>query len=162
MKLLGRIVVLSSALVGIVHADQAGLRVHFAGENRTFTPAELARMPHTTVTAYDGHEKKSHSYSGVAVHDLLTSVGVPSGEKFRGRDLALVVLAKAQDGYTVAFALAEFDANFSDRSILLVDRQDGAPNPPGIGPLRLVAPGDKRPARWTRMLTELDVVPAAP
>jgi DMSO/TMAO reductase YedYZ molybdopterin-dependent catalytic subunit len=57
------------------------------------------------------------------------------------------------------FALAEFEDAFNSRTILLVDRQDGQPLPEAIGPLRLVVPGDKRPARWARMVTSLEVVP---
>ena len=63
-----------------------------------------------------------------------------------------------RDNYEVAYALAEFDEAFSDRTILLVDRQDGQPLFPGTGPVRLLLPGDKRPARWARMVSSLEIV----
>ncbi|MGH7995422.1 MAG: hypothetical protein ACREFX_03620 [Opitutaceae bacterium] len=59
------------------------------------------------------------------------------------------------------FAVSEFDGAFGNRTILLVDRQAGRPLAPGEGPWRLVCPGDKRPARWARMVIELDVIGAA-
>jgi len=89
---------------------------------------------------------------------LLARVDAPSGEKLRGPALRLVVIARALDNYEVAYALAEFDGAFNDRTILLVDRQDGQPLGAGMGPLRLLVPGDKRPARWTRMITSLDII----
>ena len=141
-------------------ADTPYLRLSFAGRTETLTEAQFAALPHESVRAFDAHEKTAHVYSGVPVRALLAPLGVPFGEKLRGRSLRLVVLVRARDGYAVAYALAEFDPAFSDRTILLVDRQDGLPLYPGQGPLRIVAPGDKRPARWIRMVTSLDVVGA--
>jgi hypothetical protein len=68
------------------------------------------------------------------------------------------VLAHCRDHYDIVFALAEFDDAFNGRTILLVDRQDGQPLADTAGPLRLVVPGEKRPARWARMVTSLEVV----
>jgi DMSO/TMAO reductase YedYZ molybdopterin-dependent catalytic subunit len=130
----------------------------YAGKTIDLSAAEVATLPHQSVTAVDGHDKKSHVYVGVPLRTLLARVGVPAGEKLRGPALRLVVIARARDGYGVAYALAEFDQAFSDRTILLVDRQDGQPLPPNIGPWRIVAPGDQRPARWARMITALEVV----
>jgi hypothetical protein len=58
----------------------------------------------------------------------------------------------------VVYALAEFDEAFNGRTILLVDREDGHVLGDGMGPVRIVVPGDKRPARWARMVTSLDVL----
>ena len=114
-------------------------------------------MAHREVTAYDAHEKRSHTYSGVPVRDLLARAGVEFGEKLRGRGLRLAVLVRCRDHYDVVFALAEFDDAFNGRTILLADLEDGKPLPPAQGPLRLVVPGDKRVARWARMVTSLEV-----
>jgi len=139
-------------------ADVASLRLSYAGKTVQLSAADVAGLPHQDVTAVDGHDKKAHVYSGVPLRTVLARVGVPSGEKLRGPFLRLVVIARAADGYAVAYALAEFDEALSDRTILLVDRQDGRPLVPNTGPWRIVAPGDKRPARWARMVTALDVV----
>ncbi len=142
-------------------ADDVVLTVSFAANSLKLTAAELAALPHVETSTVDGHEKKSHTYSGVPVRDLLAKVGVPFGEKLRGKALRMVVVARTRDNYAVVYAVAEFDEAFSDRTVLLVDRQDGQPLGAGAGPVRIVAPGDKRPARWARMVVSLDVVSLA-
>jgi hypothetical protein len=139
-------------------AAEPALAVTAPGKTITFTLAEFQALPHVEVDAFDAHEKKTHRYSGVPVRALLTQAGVPSGEAVRGPVLREAVVSHAADGYAIIFALAEFDEAFSDRTILLVDREDGQPLPDGAGPLRIIAPGDKRPARWARMVKSLEVV----
>ena len=139
-------------------ADPA-LKVSAPGQSLAFTAQEFAALPHTEISAFNPHEKKEHRYSGVPVHDLLARVGVPFGEKLRGAALRLAVIVHSKDGYTTLFAVAEFDELLSNRTILLVDGEDGAPLPPNLGPLFIVAPGDKRAARWARMVTSIEVVP---
>ena len=68
---------------------------------------------------------------------------------------------EASDGYRADFALAELDPDFSDKMILLADRRDGKPMAEPVGPLRLIAPDDKRPARWVRMVESVAVQQAA-
>jgi DMSO/TMAO reductase YedYZ molybdopterin-dependent catalytic subunit len=152
--ILGCLVLCASALRG---ADPL-LTITFAGKTTTFGEADLAAAAHQEATAFDFHEKKNHVYGGVPVRDLLTRAGVEFGEKLRGKGLRQVVIAHCRDHYDIVFALAEFDDAFNSRTILLVDRQDGQPLPEGQGPVRLVVPGDKRPARWARMVTSLEVV----
>jgi hypothetical protein len=134
------------------------LKVSTADTTLTFTQAEFQMLPHVTIKAYNAHEKAEHEYSGVPMHYLLAKAGAPLGERLRGPSLRLAVIAKALDGYATLYALAEFDDSFSDRVILLVDTEDGKPLGEGSGPLRIVAPGDKRPARWARMVKSLEVV----
>ena len=71
-----------------------------------------------------------------------------------------VLVVGAIDGYKVAFALAEIDPAFATREIVLADRRDGKPLDDKEGPLRVVAPGDKRPARWVRQVITLRIVAA--
>ena len=147
-----------AALLPAARGDEAVLTVSYAGKSVSFTAADLAAMPHQTISALDGHDKKTHEYTGVPAKEVLARVNVPSGEKLRGPSLRLIVIAHTKDNYEVAYALAEFDEAFSDRTILLVDRQDGQPLLPATGPLRLLLPGDKRPARWARMINLLEIV----
>lgn len=74
------------------------------------------------------------------------------GEQFRGPLMTTYVIAEASDGYRVLFALAELDSGFMNSEILVADTVDGVPIDETRGPFRLVAPHDKRPARWVRML----------
>jgi hypothetical protein len=114
------------------------------------------------MTATDPHENKQHRYSGVLVRDLLAKVGAPMGEKLRGSALQLAVVVHSKDGYGTLFALAEFDPAFSDRDLLLADSEDGAPLAANAAPLRLIAPGDKRAARWARMVTSIEILKPGP
>jgi DMSO/TMAO reductase YedYZ molybdopterin-dependent catalytic subunit len=134
------------------------LAVVYQGRTVEIAAAELSAMAHQEVTAFDAHEKRSHAYSGVPVRDLLARAGLEFGEKLRGRALRLAVLVHCRDHYDVVFALAEFDDSFNGRTILLADLEDGRPLPDALGPLRLVVPGDKRVARWARMVTSIEVI----
>lgn len=72
------------------------------------------------------------------------------------------VLATAADNYRVVFSLAELDSAFLDSDVLVAETLDGAPLGPKEGPLKLVAPREKRPARWIRMLQSITVLQAEP
>jgi DMSO/TMAO reductase YedYZ molybdopterin-dependent catalytic subunit len=154
--------ILAALLTGIAVsggvAAGSPLKVTFAPQSIVLTPGEFSRLPHTEFTAYDSHEKKEHRYSGVAVRDILSRVGAPFGEKLRGPAMRLAVIFRSKDGYSTLFALAEFDEEFSSRTILLADGEDGGPLPPNFAPFRLIAPGDRRSARWARMVTSIEVV----
>jgi len=146
------------AAPGLRAADSL-LSVTFGDQHREVSAADLARLPSAEADVVD--HGKPHHYRGVAARDVLALVGMPQGEKFRGAALALVVRVRAADGYTTVFALAEFDPAFREQTILLADQMDGAPLPANAGPLRLVCPGDKRPARSIRQVLSMEVISLA-
>jgi hypothetical protein len=152
------VALLACAVAQSVRAAEPVLRVTAPGQSLALTSQEFAALPHTEISVFNPHEKKEHRYSGVPIHDLLAKVGVPFGEKLRGAALRLAVIAHSRDGYATLFAVAEFDELLSSRTILLVDSMDGTPLPPALGPLYIVAPGDKRAARWARLVTSIEVV----
>ena len=123
-------------------------------EARGGAGSDLARLPRVEVRATE-HGRAS-TFSGVSVAAVLRLAGVPV-DSVRGRRAARYVLALAADDYRAAFSLAELAPDLSGRDALLVDRRDGAPLPAAEGPLRLVVPGDRRPARWVRQVTTLVV-----
>ena len=110
--------------------------------------ADLRKMPRKTLKVVNPHEKKSEVYEGVALEELLRRAGAVQGERLRGPALAMYVLAEACDGYRVVFSLAELDSAIVDSDIIVADTVDGGPLGPNQGPFRIVAPHDKRPARW--------------
>jgi DMSO/TMAO reductase YedYZ molybdopterin-dependent catalytic subunit len=126
----------------------------------TLSVADLKAMPRKTLTVVNPHDKKTEKYEGVALEEILRKAGVPQGEALRGPAMATYVLAEAADGYRVLFSLAELDAGIADSEVIVADTMDGAPLADRLGPLRLVAPHEKRPARWVRMLKSLTVVRA--
>ena len=126
----------------------------------TLTIADLKAMPRKTLTVVNSHEKKTEKYEGVAIEEMLRKSGAPQGDALRGPAMATYVLAEAADGYRVVFSLAELDAGIADSEIIVADTMDGAPLGDKLGPFRLVAPHEKRPARWVRMLRSITVVRA--
>ena len=117
--------------------------------------ADLQAMPRTHLQAKT-QDGKAHDFEGVAVAELLKRAEFPQGEAVRGGVLSRYILVTARDGYRVLFSLPELDPAFSDGRVLLADRIDGQPLPPPDGPLRLIVPNDKRPARWVRMVERIE------
>ncbi|HEV3036882.1 MAG TPA: molybdopterin-dependent oxidoreductase [Candidatus Angelobacter sp.] len=125
---------------------------------RTFQEREWEQLKHTTVSATNAHEKKTARYGGVPLRDLLREAGVPSGDGLRGKALTTCVVISAVDGYQVTFSIAELDESIGNLQVLVADSEDGKPLPRAAGPLRLIVPTDKRPARWVRMVKTIRVV----
>jgi hypothetical protein len=126
-----------------------------AGHSTTITAAQIASAPHVTVNVRD-HDTPAQ-FEGVPLTTLLSTAGIQLGDKLRGPRMTEVLLVEAADGYKVVFALAEVDPAFATREIVLADKRDGKPLDAKEGPLRIVAPGDKRPARWVRQVTTLRI-----
>ena len=122
----------------------------------TLLPADLKAYPRTTVTLRE--DGRSISYEGVLLGEVLSRAGAPLGAELRGNNMASYVLARARDGYQVVFSLAEVDPAFTGSQIIIADTFDGKPLFDYQGPLRIVAPGDKRGARSIRMLERLEIV----
>jgi hypothetical protein len=93
----------------------------------------------------------------VKLEDVLTRAGVSLDKPLRGRALASFVRVTAADQYQVVFGLADLDPTLGNTPVLLVDMRDGKPLDKD-GPVRLLVPGDKRPARWVRNVISIEVV----
>jgi hypothetical protein len=124
----------------------------------SLTLEDLHHLPRKTLKVMNPHDKKEELYEGVALTELRQRAGVPQGGQLRGAAMATYVQADAADGYRVIFSLAELDSDFQDSDVIVADTLDGKPLDDKTGPFRLVAPHDKRPARWVRMLQSLAVV----
>jgi DMSO/TMAO reductase YedYZ molybdopterin-dependent catalytic subunit len=122
----------------------------------SLTPADIKAMPRTTVTVSE--EGRDVKYEGVLVGELLKRAEAPVGRDLSGQAVASYVLCKAKDGYQVVFSLPELDPAFTSNDIIVADTIDGKPLFDYQGPLRIVAPHDKRGARSIRMVQSIDVV----
>jgi hypothetical protein len=103
------------------------------------TAAQIAALPRTRVTISD-HGVKA-TFEGTELTNLLAMVGVPSGEKLRGKELT--------------------DPAFAERKIILADQRDGKPLSEKEGPFRVIVEGERRQARCVRQVTRI-VVGRAP
>lgn len=124
----------------------------------TLTREDLAMLPRTSLKASSHGD--TATYEGVAVRELLTRAGVATGDGLRGPELTKVVVVTGSDGYQAAFSVAEFDPGFTDRVSLLADTKDGQPLAGTAGPFQLILEGEKRPARWVRMVVSITVAAA--
>ena len=124
------------------------------------TAGDLKKMPRKTLPVVNPHSKEKETYEGVLLEELLRRAGVPVGDQLHGSSLAISVMAQGEDGYRVVFSLAELDSGILDSDVIVADTMNGAPLAAKQGPFRLVAPLEKRPARWVRMLRSITVITA--
>ena len=125
------------------------------GSSATISVADLAKLPQQTVKVAD-HGTPA-TFEGVLLSDVLAKVALPTGEKFHRTASSYYLLVEAKDGYRATFAWAELDSTFTDKSVYVVTMRDGKPLSEKEGPFRLVAPGEKRAARWVRQVTALSI-----
>ena len=122
-----------------------------------FDASAFGALPHASATATI--HGTMLTCTGAWLADVIAAAGVPTGEAVRGPGLAMVVVARAADGYRVVFSLGEIERSLGRGQILVTDRCNGAALPDGEGPWRLVVANEVRGARSVRALTRLSVVP---
>lgn len=162
MTFLVAIVVLAQASGHIALAEEktesASLQVVAVDSSAiNLTAEDLKNLPRTSVEVVDRSGKKIN-YSGVAVHQILAKVNAPLGEELRGAALRCYVAVKAKDEYRAVYALCEFDPAYTDRTILLVDDQDGKPLGEDVGPFQIIVPDEKRHSRWVRQVVRIRIM----
>jgi len=133
------------------------LKITFGSKTSEFTADQLASLPHTTITVYNEHEKKTQTYSGVPLIDLLTPLGVSA--KPHGKDFQFYVVAEGADDYQAVYSIGEITPDVHDGTVLVADTVDGKPLG-NNGLFQLVATGEKRSARWVRNLVSVRVLKA--
>lgn len=127
------------------------------GNKLTLSIDQLRQMPQQTVTMNNPHTKSAEQYEGVLLRDVLAKVAAPTGDKLRGDEMRDYVEVTGRDGYSAVFALAELDPAFQDNKVLVAISSGGEPLDDKQGPVRVVAPQDKRPARSVRMVETITV-----
>ncbi|HTQ37783.1 MAG TPA: molybdopterin-dependent oxidoreductase [Pirellulales bacterium] len=153
---LGLIVAFPPRGNAVFGAEAEVMIVDEAGQSHRLTAADIAKLPQRTLKA-KAHDAENE-FSGVSLVDLLQSVGVEFGDKLKGARAGTVLVVEAADGYRTAFALLEIDPATTDKIVLLADKKNSQPLDDKEGPLRLVAPDEKRPIRWVRCVKTLRVI----
>jgi hypothetical protein len=131
------------------------------GKSITLSPEEFTALPHKTVSVFNAHSKTNEEYSGVALTDLLAKVGVPLGEKVRGKLFLTGIIAEGTDNYQVLYALAEVDPSIHAGEVLVADSVDHHKLEKD-GAFKMVSTEEKRPARWVRNLASITVIEVKP
>lgn len=153
------LVVLAPALR--VFAAEPVLKVTGPDKTLAFTAEEFAALPHIDLTLPAQGDQEERHFSGVTMREILQRAGAPLGDKLRGKNLLTGVVVHCKDNYAVLYALAEFDEAFSNRTILLADKDGGEELPPSAAPFRLVMPGDKKGARSAKQIVSIEIVSLA-
>jgi hypothetical protein len=121
-----------------------------------------------TSISYTAHGQK-HASDAVPLLSLLRASGVQTqlkmdpkaAPKKKNSELRLIVVVEARDGYVASFSLAEMLADVGGRHVWLALDMDGQPLPSRDGPMRLIVPEDKTPARWVHAVRRITVFDGA-
>jgi hypothetical protein len=130
------------------------------GRSKTFTRQELEALPAERASA-QLRDAAATTVTGVSVATLLKLSGLDLSANLGGGFVARhALVARAGDGYLAVFGLADVDPRF-ERPPLLVSwtNADGSALPARVGPLQLIATGERRPTRWVRQLQAIEVTP---
>ena len=96
-------------------------------------------------------EPEEHLYSGVLLNDTLSALGIDTGNYS-------TVIAKAIDGYNVAFDVSEVR---EEDNIYLAIMRDGEPlgtkSGGGSGPYQVIVRKDTFSQRWCKFVIELEL-----
>jgi hypothetical protein len=126
-------------------------------DDTNFSASDLKAMPRTTITVHNSHSGADETYSGVRLADILAKVNAPLGDEFRGVAVSSYVEVGGSDGYAALFSLAEINPAFHSGEVILADTMNGKPLDTKQGPFKVVATEDKRPARWVRNVTNIQL-----
>ena len=136
--------------------DQPSITVEGLDGNKvTFTLEQLRQMPQDSVLLANPNPTTSERYEGVLLRNLLAKVDTTIGKKLHAEDLRDYVEVAGRDGYRVVFALAELDPSLQDNKVLVAISNEGKPLDNSLGPVRVIAPQDKRQARSVRQVTTI-------
>jgi len=131
------------------------------GKSVTLSPADVAALPHKSISVFNSHTKANENYSGVTLADLLNKAGVPQGENVKGNVFMTAVIAEGTDKYRVLYALAEVDPTIHTGDVIVADSVDGQKLGKD-GAFKMVSTEERRPARWVRNLAEISVIEVKP
>jgi hypothetical protein len=153
---------LGQAMPGMAEAHDAprdkvrstSLTVTVGEKTETFSLADLAALPHETVSAMNAHLKKTESYSGVPIAALLAKMGLPFEKANEHTLLKSYLVAEGTDGYTVVVSAYEAIAAVHTDEVIVADAFENQPIA-ADGALKLVISGDKRPQRWVQNLKSI-------
>jgi hypothetical protein len=127
------------------------------GKTTTLTVADLQALPQKTITVHNEHTKADETYTGVVLSDLLAKYGAPFDRANEKTIFHSYIRAEGTDHYYVLYSGSEVEGALHNADVMIALTLDGKPLADD-GQLKLVASGDKRPARWVRNLSAISVV----
>ena len=122
------------------------------------TAADMKSAARKTIRVVNTHNNnKTEVYEGVPLAELLAKAGLPQGAN---SGAAHGYLRPGRSRGWVSRRVLSRGTRFSflDSDVLVEDRMDGAPIGGDEGPYKMVAPHDKRPGRWVRIVKSITVI----
>ena len=155
VSLLGSLLLFPAEPVLAQDLPADSVRVQVDGQSAWLGRAALSGLRWDSV-AITRPGEAPRMFTGVPLRAVLALGGYAPG-RLRGPALASAFRVGAQDGYVVAFGVAELDSALVGHAMLLAFAVNGAPLSAEDGPWRLVIPSDHHSARWVRQVTSVSI-----
>ena len=133
------------------------LTVTVDGKPTTLAVEDLQAMPQKTITVHNEHTKMDETYTGVLLSDLLAKYGAPFDKPGEKKIFHSYLRAEGTDKYYVLYSGSEVEPTMHNAEVIVAITLNGKPLADD-GQFKLVASGDKRPARWVRNLSSISLV----
>lgn len=131
------------------------LEITVDGKSVTYTMEEIMAMPKVEFEkeiVSSSQENQKGTFTGVTLDDLLDAADA------NWQSQATMVVARAEDGYTSAFDVAEVTADDNIVVAYLIDGESlGTKEDGGVGPFRIVVRDDEFGTRSTYWLSQIEV-----
>ena len=144
------------------HHEKTGAPSHTlvvtaGGKTSTLTMADLQAMPQITLKVHNGHSNEDETYTGVPMSLLLAKFGLSLTGAGAQKVYHSYVKAQGTDKYYVLYAATEFEPEIATWDSMVALTVDGHPLMKD-GDFRIIAGGERKPARWVNNLSALTIV----
>lgn len=156
----------ASAQMGAMPMDHGGgrtsapshsLSITADGKTVALSMADLQAMPQRSLRVHNGHNNQDETYTGVGLDDLLAKYGISLANGGAHKVFHSYLKAEGTDKYWVLYSASEVIPELHTWDAIVAVTIDGHPIQ-ADGEFKMVAGGERRPARWVSNLSSLTVV----
>jgi hypothetical protein len=133
------------------------LTVTANGKSVTLSMDDLKAMPQRTLRVHNGHNNQDELYTGVGLDDLLAKYGISLANGNAHKVYHTYIKAEGTDKYWVLYSASEVIPELHTWDAIVALTLDGSPIA-ASGDFKMVAGGERRPARWVSNLSSLTIV----
>ncbi len=127
------------------------------GKSTTLTLADLRAMPQISLKVHNGHSNQDETYTGVAMSALLAKFGLTLDGDGAKKVYHSYLRPEGTDKYFVIYSASELESSLTTWDSLVALTIDGKPLG-DEGAFKIIAGGERKPARWVRNLSSLTIV----
>jgi hypothetical protein len=133
------------------------LSITAAGKTVSLTMDELKAMPQRTLRVHNGHNNQDETYTGVGLDDLLARYGITLANGNAHKVYHSYLKAEGTDKYWVLYSASEVIPELHTWDSIVALTLNGEPIK-ADGEFKMVASGERRPARWVSNLSAITIV----